>query len=109
MKTFTGPLTLSDTYVDQESVEDSKQFIEAMIPLLEKEGELEKLPADLQDFLKLLQTFNIAEEGVAKVVKSRIYSTAWHPSTCKLLLAAGDRDGNIGKTITQTNKKDTKT
>ena len=95
-KNRTGPLTLSDTYVDQESIEESKQFIEAMIPLLEKEGELEKLPTDLRDFMTLLNTFNIVEEGVAKVVKSRIYSLAWHPGTCKLLVAAGDRDGNIG-------------
>jgi hypothetical protein len=81
--------------LDQESIEDSK-FIEEMIPLLEKEGELEKLPADQQDFLKLMKSFTIHEEGVAKVSKSRIYSLAWHPSNCKLLVAVGDRDGNVG-------------
>lgn len=90
-----GPFTLADAYLDQESVEDSK-FIEEMIPLLEKEGELEKLPADQQDFLKLMRSFSIREEGVAKVTKSRIYSMAWHPSNSKLLIAACDRDGNIG-------------
>ncbi len=67
-----------------------------MVPLLEKEGELEKLPADQQAFLKLMKSFTICEEGVAKVTKARIYSLAWHPSTCKLLVAVGDRDGNIG-------------
>ncbi|KAI9554166.1 hypothetical protein GHT06_019438 [Daphnia sinensis] len=90
-----GPFTLADAYLDQESIDDSK-FIEEMIPLLEKEGELEKLPADQQEFLKLMKSFSIREEGVAKVTKSRIYSIAWHPSNSKLLVAACDRDGNIG-------------
>lgn len=89
-------MTLSETYVDQDSVEDSTKFMEAMIPLLEKEGELEKLPADLRSFMKVLKTFDMREEGVAKVTKARIYSMNWHPSSAKLLLAAGDRDGNIG-------------
>ena len=70
-----------------------------MIPLLEKENELEKLPSDVQNFLKLMKSFTINENGVARVLKSRIYSMAWHPSACKLLLAAGDRDGSIGKSL----------
>ena len=76
--------------------EDGAKFIEQMIPLLEKEGELEKLPGDMQDFLKLMKTFKVSEEGVAKVTHSRIYSMTWHPSASKLLLAVGDRGGNIG-------------
>lgn len=86
---------MGEAYLDQDSVEDAK-FIEEMIPLLEIKGELEKLPSDQQDFLKLMQNFKINDEGVAKVVKSRIYSLNWHPSSSKLLVAAGDRDGNIG-------------
>ena len=50
----------------------------------------------MEDFLKLMKSFTIHEEGVAKVSKSRIYSLAWHPSNCKLLVAVGDRDGNVG-------------
>lgn len=86
---------MTDAYLDQDSVEDAK-LMDEMIPLLEKEGELEKLPEDQQDFLKLMKSFHIQEEGVAKVTKSRIYSLDWHPSTCKLLLAVGDRDGHVG-------------
>lgn len=67
-----------------------------MIPLLKKEGELEKLPADQQDFLKLMKSFSTCEEGVAKVTKGRIYSLAWHPGNCKLLVAVGDCGGNVG-------------
>lgn len=95
MSSILGPFTLADAYIDQENIEDSK-FLEQMIPLLEKEGELEKLPADQQEFLKLMKSFSIREEGVAKVTKSRIYSMAWHPSNSKLLLAASDRNGNVG-------------
>ena len=76
--------------------EDGAKFIEQMIPLLEKEGELEKLPGDMQEFLKVMKTFKVSEEGVAKVTHSRIYSMTWHPSSSKLLLAVGDRGGNIG-------------
>jgi hypothetical protein len=94
---FLGPLTLSSTYADQESVEDSNKFMEEVIPLLEKKEELEALPKDVQDFLKLMESFSVAEQGVAKVVKSRIYSLTWHPSNSKLLVAAGDRGGSIGK------------
>ena len=58
--------------------EDGAKFIEQMIPLLEKEGELEKLPGDMQDFLKLMKTFKVSEEGVAKVTPAPV-------SSCELL------------------------
>lgn len=93
-----GPLTLSKTYTHQDAVADSTRFIDELIPLLEKEGELEKLPHDEQDFLKLMNTFSVSETGVAKAVTNRIYSLAWHPGTCKMLLASGDRAGSIGTT-----------
>lgn len=86
---------MREAYLDQDSVADAK-FIEEIIPLLEIKEEFEKLPSDQQDFLKLMKSFTIKDEGIAKVVKSRIYSLNWHPSSSKLLLAAGDRDGNIG-------------
>ena len=89
---------MDQTYYDQESTEDTKLFQE-MIPLLEKEGELEKLPSDQQEFLKTMKALNQHGEDFAKVVPNRIYSVAWHPSTCKLLIAAGDRNGYIGITL----------
>jgi len=93
-----GPLTLNRTYNDQDAVADSTKFIDDLVPLLEKEGELEKLPHDQQDFLKLMNSFSVSEIGVAKAVPNRIYSLAWHPGTCKMLLASGDRAGSIGTT-----------
>ena len=91
-----GPLTLSKTYTNQESLDDSTKFIDDLIPLLEKREELEKLPHDQQDFLNLMNTFSLSEHGVAKAAGTRIYSLAWHPGTCKMLLATGDRAGSIG-------------
>lgn len=91
-------LTLTEAYVDQDSAKDAR-LLEDIIPLLKTGGELEKLPIDQQAFLKLIQTFTVQEEGVVKVTKSRIYSLDWHPNASKLLLAAGDRDGNIGIVI----------
>mmetsp|Transcript_12586 Transcript_12586/g.25160 ORF Transcript_12586/g.25160 Transcript_12586/m.25160 type:complete len:781 (-) Transcript_12586:525-2867(-) len=40
--------------------------------------------------------FRCAERDVAKVVPERIFSLAFHPSTQKLLVAAGDKWGNLG-------------
>lgn len=91
-----GPMTLSSAYADQDALEDSEQFLAQVVPLLEKKEELDALPKDQRDFLKLISGLSVTPEGVAKVVKSRIYSLAWHPNTSKMLLAAGDRDGNIG-------------
>lgn len=63
---------------------------------MSKKREVEKLPADLQDFLKPVQSLSVKEGGVATLAKSRIHSLAWHPSSSELLLAAGDFNGNIG-------------
>ena len=88
---------MNNTYTDQDAVEDSANFIEDIVPLLEQKSEFEALPKDLQDFLKVMDKFTLSVEGVAKVAKARIYSMAWHPGTAKLLLAVGDRSGSIGK------------
>ncbi|XP_046452333.1 WD repeat-containing protein 76-like isoform X1 [Daphnia pulex] len=88
-------VTLADAKLKHKSIVDSK-FIKEMIPLLEKEGELEELPVDQQDFLKLMKSFSIHEKGVAKISQTDIKCLAWHPSNYKLLVAVGDRYGNIG-------------
>ena len=76
-------------------MEDIK-FIEDMIPFLEKESKIAKLPADQKEFLALMKSLSICKEGVAKVTKGRICSLAWHPGNCKLLVAVGDCGGNVG-------------
>ncbi len=43
-----------------------------------------------------LKSMRITEERVAKVVKDRIFSAAFHPCTSSLLMAAGDKWGKVG-------------
>lgn len=38
-----------------------------------------------------LRDLKLGETGVCKVVRERAYSTSWHPSKDKLLLAVGDK------------------
>ena len=41
-----------------------------------------------------LRDLKVEETGVCKVVRERAYSSAWHPSEEKLLLAVGDKVWN---------------
>lgn len=43
-----------------------------------------------------LKKMRITEDQVAKVVKDRIFSAAFHPCTSSLLMAAGDKWGKVG-------------
>jgi WD40 repeat protein len=38
----------------------------------------------------------LCEEHIAKVTKSRITTSIFHPSTSKILIAAGDKEGHLG-------------
>lgn len=38
----------------------------------------------------------LREDGIRKVVSSRVCSVAIHPSECTVLVAAGDKYGHIG-------------
>lgn len=51
---------------------------------------------DLKGYLSSLSNMKITEERVAKVVKDRIFSAAFHPSSCSVLMAAGDKWGRVG-------------
>jgi hypothetical protein len=48
-------------------------------------------------FRKELSKLTLPVERIAKVVPYRIYSMAAHPAENKLLLAVGDKWGNLGK------------
>uniref|UniRef100_A0A8C5NHX5 WD repeat-containing protein 76 n=1 Tax=Gouania willdenowi TaxID=441366 RepID=A0A8C5NHX5_GOUWI len=47
-------------------------------------------------YCSTLKTMRLTEERVAKVVKDRIFSAAFHPCSSSLLLAAGDKGGRVG-------------
>ncbi|XP_076012092.1 WD repeat-containing protein 76 [Genypterus blacodes] len=56
----------------------------------------EKMQPDLKEYCAALKTMRITEENVAKVVKDRIFSAAFHPCTSSLLMATGDKSGQVG-------------
>lgn len=47
-------------------------------------------------YCSALKSLKLTEEHVAKVVKDRIFSAAFHPSVSQLLVAAGDKWGKVG-------------
>uniref|UniRef100_A0A3Q2Z5U3 WD repeat-containing protein 76 n=1 Tax=Hippocampus comes TaxID=109280 RepID=A0A3Q2Z5U3_HIPCM len=51
---------------------------------------------DLKEYCSLLKKMRISEDQVAKVVKERIFSAAFHPASTSLLMAAGDKYGKVG-------------
>lgn len=47
-------------------------------------------------YISALKSMRINENRVAKVVKDRVCSAAFHPCTSSLLMAAGDKLGKVG-------------
>lgn len=41
-----------------------------------------------------LRNLKVEETGVCRVVRERVFSSAWHPNEEKLLLAVGDKVGS---------------
>ncbi|KAK6294327.1 hypothetical protein J4Q44_G00351570 [Coregonus suidteri] len=57
----------------------------------------EKEELDLKEYRNTLKSMELSEiGGVAKVVKCRIFSAAFHPCSSRLLMAAGDKWGGVG-------------
>lgn len=52
--------------------------------------------SDLKSYQKRLQKMSIDDSGVVKVVKDRISSAAFHPTSTSLLMAAGNKWGQLG-------------
>ena len=66
------------------------------ISLTQMENEMAKLPSDMQYFLQSMKTFSFTGKNVVVSFYSSIFSMDWHPGATKLLLATGDKNGNIG-------------
>ncbi|KAI2662673.1 WD repeat-containing protein 76 [Labeo rohita] len=52
--------------------------------------------SDLKSYQQMLQRLSIDDSCVVKVVKDRVCSAAFHPSSSNLLMAAGDKSGHLG-------------
>ncbi|XP_063304767.1 WD repeat-containing protein 76 [Pelobates fuscus] len=52
--------------------------------------------ADFKRYVSGLKSMSLLDNGVAKVVRDRIFSVAVHPSESQILVAAGDKWGQVG-------------
>ncbi|KAM8893657.1 WD repeat-containing protein 76 [Spinachia spinachia] len=87
-----GPLPM-----DPINMEEGSKLPSSLLELC-SEGypEESRVDLDLNDYRSALEDMRITEDRVAKVVKDRIYSASFHPCTSSLLVAAGDKLGNVG-------------
>ncbi|XP_020667851.3 WD repeat-containing protein 76 [Pogona vitticeps] len=91
-----GPLQMIPT--DQEErTEDIEGFLDMWVKISKVEPQkTEKTICNLESYKARLRGMVLREDCVAKVVKTRIYSVAVHPSESRTLVAAGDKWGQIG-------------
>ena len=94
-------LTLEDIVSNAEKgveLDQKKAFLSAAAPSVE-DAKLEyngKFSFRGEDVSKQLKNLRLPPENVAKVVPNRIFSLAVHPTTEKVLVAAGGKWGNVG-------------
>ena len=91
-----GPLTLESTGGTEEY---GQAFLQSLRDLVSKEKTLETAAAipseDILAYSEKLSKMSMSEDTVAKVCPDRIYSITTFPSDT-LLVAAGDKAGNLG-------------
>ncbi|XP_075934129.1 WD repeat-containing protein 76 [Anarhichas minor] len=87
-----GPLAM-----DPVNMEEGSKLPSQLLELC-SEGTTEerKMELDLKEYRSALKNMRITEDRVAKVVKGRIFSAAFHPCTSSLLMATGDKLGKVG-------------
>ncbi|NXH15698.1 WDR76 protein, partial [Bucco capensis] len=61
-----------------------------------KANDAEKHTGDMERYQESLNSMVLSEENIRKVVKYRVCSMAIHPSESIILVAAGDKSGQIG-------------
>lgn len=93
-------VTLSGTFADQGSLEESISFVDDMNETMKRQpskqvADEKGASKDFVDFNRLMQTFELGENGAIRMTRSNISSLAWHPNPHRLLLAAGDLYGTV--------------
>lgn len=90
-------LSLESTCCTEES---GAEFLSSLVKLSaaaqQEKDTAQTLSADTLAYAERMSRLRISEAGVSKVTHSRIYSIAAHPSTTNIVVAAGDKEGNIG-------------
>ncbi|XP_054471903.1 WD repeat-containing protein 76 [Anoplopoma fimbria] len=87
-----GPLPM-----DPVNMEEGSKLPSQLLELCsESSTEERKMELGLKEYRSALKNMRITEDRVAKVVKDRIFSAAFHPCTSSLLMATGDKLGKVG-------------
>ncbi|KAK1891924.1 WD repeat-containing protein 76 [Dissostichus eleginoides] len=87
-----GPLPMNPVNMEQGSKLPSQ-----LLELCSEDSTTErKMDLKLKEYCSALKNMRITEDTVAKVVKERVFSAAFHPCTSSLLMATGDMGGHLG-------------
>lgn len=91
VKKPSGPLPMQP--INTSDGQQPKQLLEIWV---EGSAKGSSKGMDLKRYRSTLSSLKMAEDQVAKVVKDRIFSAAFHPSSSSVLMAAGDKWGQVG-------------
>jgi WD40 repeat protein len=73
-----------------------EDFMETLHSLSQVAASEDVLDRDTMAYATRMSKLRLGEEGVSKVTPDRIYAVAAHPNADKLVVAAGDKSGNLG-------------
>ncbi|XP_053318996.1 WD repeat-containing protein 76 isoform X2 [Spea bombifrons] len=92
-----GPLDMIAIY-DRDDQSTLNSFLKTWESISKEEMHCSTKPSsvDLKRYVANLKRMTLQKETVAKVVHSRIFSVAVHPSESHTLVAAGDKLGQVG-------------
>ncbi|KAK0041106.1 WD repeat-containing protein 76 [Biomphalaria pfeifferi] len=91
-----GPISFKDTlYLNKKDISEMEACFFTSQMNLSKPVEIYQ-EYSYTKFVSTLQSVNITENLVAKVVPGRVFSLAWHPSSELLISIAGDKYGHVG-------------
>ncbi|CAM9776641.1 unnamed protein product [Scytosiphon promiscuus] len=94
---ISGDVSMEASNVSEDGTRRLRQMMGGLVGRNDRAGDQEDYElAEPDDVLKRLRNLKVEETGVCKVVTERAYCAAWHPSKDKLLLAVGDKFGNVG-------------
>ncbi|XP_074522164.1 WD repeat-containing protein 76 [Halichoeres trimaculatus] len=87
-----GPLPM-----DPINMEEGSKLPPNLVELCSEDSTPDKkTKLSLNEYRSALKSMRISEDNVAKVVKDRIFSAAFHPCSSSLLMATGDKWGKVG-------------
>merc|ERR1712166_59676 len=86
-------LTLESSAGTEES---GTQFLNSLRQLVDKEQDTPAVSKKSMEYASRMAALTVEEASVCKVVLQRVYGLAVHPSPHAIVVAAGDKEGNLG-------------